>query len=185
LKEIKMERRTALKIVALSALTKNLGTAQAAAMEHCAMPAGTAWSASQDTYKLQFFTEAENALLDQLTEMIIPADGHSPGAHAARVSLFADLMVATGDEPAKSRWRNGLARIQEEAKKSSLSDALAQAARLSETTPSSAMGRFFVALKQMTVNGYYTSEIGIHQEMGYIGNTYLSEFPGCDHPEHQ
>jgi hypothetical protein len=178
-----MERRTALKIVALSALTPRLGTVRAAA-EHCPMPSGSAWSATASPYKLQFFTDNENAVLDQLTEMIIPADGHSPGAHAAQVSLFADLMVATGDEADKSRWRNGLARIQEEAKKSSLSDALAQAAKLSDT-PSSDVGQFFVALKQMTVNGYYTSEIGIHQDIGYIGNTYLSEFPGCDHPEHR
>ena len=179
-----MERRTALKIVALSALTKNLGTASAATTEHCAMPAGTAWSAAQDSYKLQFFTEDENALVDQLSELIIPADSHSPGAHAAQVSLFADLMIATGDEPTKTQWRNGLALIQAEAKKSSVSDGLAQAARLSET-PSSEMGQFFVTLKNMTIEGYYTSEIGIHQEMGYIGNTYLAEFPGCTHPEHQ
>src|SRR5690242_10226740 len=104
-----MERRTALKIVALSALTKNLGTAQAATAEHCVMPAGSAWSATVAPYKLQFFTEDENAVLDQLAEMIIPADGHSPGAHAAQVSLFIDLMVGTGDEGTKSQWRNGLA----------------------------------------------------------------------------
>lgn len=71
-----------------------------------------------------------------------------------------------------------------EAKKSSLGEALAKAAKLSET-PSSDLGQFFVALKQMTVNGYYTSEVGIHQDLGYIGNTYLPEFPGCNHPEHQ
>lgn len=104
-----MERRTALKIVALSALTQKLGTAQAAA-DHCAMPAGSAWSAA--AYKLQFFTETENALIDQLVEMIIPADSHSPGAHAAQVSLFADLMVATGDDATRSQWRNGLAMMQ-------------------------------------------------------------------------
>lgn len=176
-----MERRTALKIVALSALTPRLGTVRAAA-EHCTMPPGSAWSPS--AYKLQFFTEAENALLDQLTEMIIPADSRSPGAHAAQVSLFADLVVATGDQATQSRWRNGLARVQEEAKKSSLSDALAQAAKLSDA-PSSDMGQFFVALKRMTVNGYYTSEIGIHEDLGYIGNTYLLDFPACNHPEHR
>jgi len=146
------------------------------------MPAGSAWS--PDDYKLQFFTEDENALVDQLSELIIPADSHSPGAHAAQVSLFADLMIATGDESAKTQWRNGLALIQAEGRKSSISDALAQAAKLAET-PSSEMGQFFVALKNMTIGGYYTSKIGIHQEMGYIGNTYLAEFPGCTHPEHQ
>src|ERR1051326_2888095 len=112
-----MERRTALKIVALSALTKNLGTAQAAVSGHCTMPSGTAWSATAADYKLQFFTEAENALIDQLAEMIIPADSHSPGAHAAQVSLFIDLMVGTGDDATKSQWRKGLSMMEEEAKK--------------------------------------------------------------------
>ena len=40
-------------------------------------------------------------------------------------------------------------------------------------------------LKQMTVNGYYTSATGIHKEMEYVGNTYLAAFPECTHPEHQ
>ncbi|HEV2494069.1 MAG TPA: gluconate 2-dehydrogenase subunit 3 family protein [Terriglobia bacterium] len=176
-----MERRTAIKIVALSALTRKLGTSQTAALD-CPMPRGSAWTAR--AYKLQFFTQAENDLLDRLMEMIIPADSHSPGAHAAQVSLFADLMVATSGDAARSQWRSGLALIGEEAGKSSLSNALARAAGLSET-PSSALGQFFLALKQMTVDGYYTSEIGIHQDLEYIGNTYLAAFPGCDHPEHQ
>jgi hypothetical protein len=132
---------------------------------------------------LQFFTEAENDLLDRLMEMIIPEDSHSPGAHAARVSLFADLMVGTNDNSTQQLWRNGLVLIREEARKSSLAEALAQAAAASKAS-ASPLGNFFVALKQMTVDGYYTSEIGIHQDLGYVGNTYLSAFPGCNHPEH-
>lgn len=176
-----MERRTAIKIVALSALAPRLGASRASAFD-CPMPKATAWTPA--AYKLQFFTEAENDLLDGLMEMIIPADSHSPGAHAAQVSLFADLMVATSDEPTQSHWRSGLALMREEAAQSSLGGALARAAALSET-PHSPQGQFFVALKEMTVNGYYTSEIGIHQELEYVGNTYLAAFPGCDHPEHQ
>jgi len=176
-----MQRRTAIKIVALGALSRELPVLRAAT-SHCPVPADSAWSA--DDYKLQFFSESENVLVDQLSEMIIPADSHSPGAHAARVSLFADLMVATGDDATRARWREGLAMIQEEAGKSSLEKALAKACKLSET-PSSSLGQFFVALKQMTVNGYYTSAIGIHQDLEYVGNTYLPAFPGCDHPEHQ
>jgi hypothetical protein len=42
-----------------------------------------------------------------------------------------------------------------------------------------------VVLKQMTVNGYYTSSIGIHKDMEYVGNTYLAAYPECTHPEHQ
>jgi hypothetical protein len=38
---------------------------------------------------------------------------------------------------------------------------------------------FFADTKQATINGYYTSEIGIHQDLRYKGNTLLGEFVGC------
>lgn len=38
---------------------------------------------------------------------------------------------------------------------------------------------FFADTKQATIHGYYTSEIGIHQELRYKGNTLLAEFVGC------
>jgi hypothetical protein len=37
---------------------------------------------------------------------------------------------------------------------------------------------FFATLRKFTVDGFFTSEIGI-KYLGYIGNTYLREFPGC------
>lgn len=39
---------------------------------------------------------------------------------------------------------------------------------------------FFADTKQATVHGYYTSEIGIHQDLRYKGNTLLAEFVGCE-----
>ena len=173
-----MKRRTALKIVALSALAPSARSL--AAGVRCLAPE-TAWSVS--SYQLQFFTAAENELLDRLMEMIIPADHHSPGAHAAQVSLFADLMVATSDDAMKTRWRNSLRLVQAEAEKSSLADALSVASA-HEGHPSTELERFFAELKRMTADGYYTSEIGIHQDLEYQGNTYVAEFPGCTHPEH-
>jgi len=53
-----------------------------------------------------------------------------------------------------------------------------------EKYPKTDLERFFVLLKQMTVNGYYTSATGIHKDMEYVGNTYLAAFPECAHPEH-
>jgi hypothetical protein len=38
---------------------------------------------------------------------------------------------------------------------------------------------FFANTKQATIHGYYTSEIGIHQELRYKGNKVLLEFVGC------
>jgi Gluconate 2-dehydrogenase subunit 3 len=171
-----VERRTALKIVALGALVPKSNALGAGA--HL-MEAGTAWAPKD--YRLQFFTAAENELLDQLTELVIPADSHSPGARAAQVSLFADLMVATSDEGIQKQWRKGLRLMQEEAADSSLAAALAKAAE-HEDHPQTELERFFAALKEMTVNGYYTSAIGIHQDLQYQGNTYLQSFPGCTLP---
>jgi hypothetical protein len=173
-----MERRAVLKIVALAALSPKLNALSHDAMRdmQAAPPAAA--------YTLQFFTEEESRLLDQLMEMIIPADDHSPGAHEARTNLFADLMVATGDPAVKKEWRDGIRLIREQAAGSSLAEALRRAAA-NEENPTTDLERFFVLLKQMTVNGYYTSATGIHTEMEYIGNTYLVAFPECTHPEHQ
>ncbi len=169
-----MNRRTALRIIALGAATPQVELLKAAGHNHAT--ADVAWTPGE--YQLRFFTETENQLLDQLMELIIPADSHSPGASAAKVSLFADLMVATGDDSEKSKWRDGLCRMREEADRTSVALAVAKAAA-NETHPATELERFFTLLKQMTINGYYTSEIGIHQDLEYQGNTYLAEFPGC------
>jgi Gluconate 2-dehydrogenase subunit 3 len=176
-----MERRAVLKIVALTALSQKLNALPGAGMQHMedtqAAPAMTA-------YTLQFFTEEESHLLDQLMEMIIPADDHSPGAHEAQTNLFADLMVATSNPATQKQWRDGLRLVRQQAAGSSLAEALQKAA-VNEENPQTDLEHFFVSLKQMTINGYYTSATGIHQEMEYIGNTYLAAFPECTHPEHQ
>ena len=37
---------------------------------------------------------------------------------------------------------------------------------------------FFSFLRNLTVDGFFTSEIGI-KDLQYIGNKYLKDFPGC------
>jgi len=169
-----MKRRTVLKIVALSALSAR-SDAWAAT---CAVHSGerAAWASAD--YKPAYFTPPEIALLDQLMEMIIPTDHQSGGAQAAKVSLFADRLVSSGSESGKAEWRRGLQLFQQEAAKSSLAQALARASA-GEANPQTELERFFVTLKQMTINGYYTSEIGIHQDLEYQGNTFVAEFPEC------
>jgi hypothetical protein len=45
--------------------------------------------------------------------------------------------------------------------------------------PSLSQGiEFFSFLRNMTADGFFTSKIGI-EYLGYIGNTYLTEFKGC------
>ena len=40
--------------------------------------------------------------------------------------------------------------------------------------------RMFNDLRDLTIRGYYTSKIGIHDELDYKGNVYLPEFVGCE-----
>jgi hypothetical protein len=54
-----------------------------------------------------------------------------------------------------------------------------------ERSPQTVEERFFRTVKYATIDGYYTSEIGIKKELKYKGNSFLREFTGCTHPEHQ
>lgn len=39
--------------------------------------------------------------------------------------------------------------------------------------------RFFRLIKNLTADGYYTSRVGLLEELGYAGNTYRANFPQC------
>lgn len=144
---------------------------------------------------LRFFTLAEIAAIATITELIIPADAHSPGAKEAEVPAFVDLMVSESPQETRSLWRDGLAAV-EKMSQSKFSKAFNNASpdqqielltEISENEfkPKTLEERFFTAIKNLTIDSYYTSEIGIHKDLQYKGNTYQKEFPGCTHAEHQ
>src|SRR3989454_12685387 len=61
----------------------------------------------------KFLTPAEYALLDERTELIIPADDHSPGARAAGVAGYIDGRLAESLEPEwQAQWRSGLQAVE-------------------------------------------------------------------------
>jgi hypothetical protein len=138
-----------------------------------------------------FFTPEEFAIVDELTEIIIPTDAHSPGARAAEVAAFIDARVNEAFEPeTKETWRNGLKLVDQLSQSSNgvpfmkatpqqRMTVVGQMAK-GESNPQQPEERFFVELKHWTATGYYTSKIGIHKEMEYKGNTYQNEFSGYD-----
>ena len=146
------------------------------------------------TYKLQFFSSEQNELLDRLTEIIIPSDDRSPGASAAKVSLFIDLIVFHSDRVVRKPWIDGLEAVGNEGKRrfrrpflkcsAERQDQILADMAANEERPRTELELFFKRLKSMTIDGYYTSRIGIHEELRYKGNTPLAEFIGCTHPEH-
>ena len=170
-----LSRREVIKLGAAATVAASLGVGDAAAQTRVG----------------GFLTEAEFALLDELSEMIIPADAHSPGARAAKVATFIDARLAEAwDQKDRTDWRAGLALVdglsQESHKvpfmKASVDQRLAVLTGMAqnENDPKKPEERFFKELKSRVVYAYYTSEIGIKQEMEYKGNTYQTEFAGID-----
>jgi hypothetical protein len=138
-----------------------------------------------------FFTPAELKLVDELSEMIIPADDHSPGARAAKVAAYIDARLAEAfDEADRTRWREGLKRIDDLSRTASGKTfleaspdqrvALLTQVSKNEATPKLPEEVFFKDLKSRVVFAYYTSAIGIHRDIDYKGNTFLPEFVGYD-----
>lgn len=139
----------------------------------------------------QFFTPEEFRMVDELSEIIIPADEHSPGARAAKVAAYIDARLAESLEPeAKKLWRDGLKSVDALARQmhgrafleAGPGERVAVVARMaqSEADPKTPVELFFREIKARTANAYYTSDIGIHQEMEYKGNTILPEFAGYE-----
>ena len=140
----------------------------------------------------RFLTPDEFALLDELTELIIPADDHSPGAHAAGVATYIDGRLAESLEPdVRERWRAGLHAVdgvsRERHGKPFLQATPDQRVTLltelaaGEQDPKTPLEHFFKELKRWTVRTYYTSKIGIHVDQEYKGNVYQrGEYAGFD-----
>ncbi len=143
----------------------------------------------------KFFDSDEMQSLEAISETILPADELSPGARAARVNDYIDEIVSEADQTLKAFWRDGLAAVEKMAVvgyqrkfaecTSEQQQSLLERISKKEENPVTLEERFFVAIKKATVEGYYTSEIGIHQDLDYQGNTALAEFEGCTHPEHK
>jgi gluconate 2-dehydrogenase gamma chain len=141
-----------------------------------------------------FFSAAQHRLVDVLSDLIIPTDDRSPGASAAKVADFIDLLLSTATDSEQATWREGLAALDTAAtarwKRAFVECAPDQQTALlteisqAETDPQTPVEHLFPLLKERTIQGYYTSEIGIHQELRYKGNKFLTEFLGCTHPEH-
>jgi Gluconate 2-dehydrogenase subunit 3 len=141
----------------------------------------------------RFFTPAQHTLVEELSETIIPADSHSGGAKAAKVADFIEQTIREStDEQQKTLWREGLRLIESMSQHyngksfvaASNEEKIVVLKVLSDNEHMTEIPEveFFKELKHLTVRGYYTSKIGIHDDLEYKGNRILQEFVGCDDP---
>jgi len=175
-----------------SVLRREMIAATAAALVTPLLPGVAATAPAGVGVPGKFLTAAEFALLDELTELIIPADDHSPGARAAAVAAFIDGRLAESLEPDwQAKWRTGLQAVDGLSRElhakpfleATSDQRVAVLARMAaaEQDPKTDPERFFGELKRWTVRGYYTSKIGIHLDQEYKGNVYQrGEFAGFD-----
>lgn len=145
--------------------------------------------ASLQPHQPTFFSAAEYQNLSRIVDIIIPRTD-TPGALDADVPYRIDQQVAA--TPAlQETFRQGLHFLSEVAKTQNVASfaELPEARQLLAVAalrdpPAPASGRFFKAVKDLTVEWYYRSEQGLVQELGFKGNTFRASFPGCTHPEH-
>jgi gluconate 2-dehydrogenase gamma chain len=122
-----------------------------------------------------FLTATEFVILTALADAIIPRTD-TPGASDAGVPAAIDRRLAASP-PLAEGFRAGL--------KSFDSFPSLTASQQIDFLTAHLEDPFFRLVKGFTVDAYYTSKDGLAGELGWHGNTFLPEFKGCTHPEHQ
>jgi gluconate 2-dehydrogenase gamma chain len=143
------------------------------------------------TYRPKFFSAHQYQTLSSLCDAIIPADEHSAGAVKAGAPEFIDLLTSENKDYQLSlsggmMWLDGLCADRFDstylacspAQKKQVLDLIAYRKNADKDAALSQGVEFFAFLRRLTSDGFYTSEIGI-EDLQYIGNTFVREFPGC------
>jgi gluconate 2-dehydrogenase gamma chain len=142
-------------------------------------------------YTPKFFNAHQYQSLRKLCQTIIPPDDRGAGAIEAGGPEFIDLLTSENtdyqlmlgggllwlDTTCTDRYGKtylGAASAQQ----TEILDLIAYR-RNGELDESLSQGvAFFALLRNLTVDAYFTSEIGIN-DLQYQGNTFVKEFPGC------
>lgn len=138
------------------------------------------------------FSQEDIAYLNEIAETILPAT-NTPGAKAANVGQFMTVMVNDTYTPADQKiFHAGMKKLNDEAEKAHSSDFMKLDAakrselliKLDEEQKTYAKSKkkedpnhYFTMMKQLTLLGYFTSEIGSKQARRYIETP--GRYDGC------
>ena len=188
-----MTRREALKSFTMGGATGAVVTAIPSNAAHRAQENSKRGKAADPggTYATKFFSVHQYKTLQALCQAILPPDERSGGAIEAGATEFIDLLTSENEEyqlalgggmmwldsTCLDRYSNVYLDCSSDQQKEIL-DLIAYRANVEKDVRLSQGIRFFALLRKLTADGFYTSQIGIH-DLSYIGNDYLAEFPGC------
>jgi hypothetical protein len=125
--------------------------------------------------------------LERLTDLIIPPENGAPGALAAGAAAWIDT-ISSENEQLTTIYKDGIVWLDAAIKRNGGTDFLSatpteQTALLDliayrkNQSPELAPGiEFFTWVRRMTVDAFYTSEIGI-RDIDYRGNSALASYP--------
>lgn len=140
-------------------------------------------------------TPRQNDTVIVLTELIIP-ETDTPGARGALVNRFVDSVLQGAEPAVRESFLTGLAWVDTrsralfqrdfvDAAPDQQTDLLTRLSAEESPPKEEKIGLdFFRTIKAMTIDGYYTTEIGLRQELGDSGQLFLLQFGGCEHKEH-
>jgi gluconate 2-dehydrogenase gamma chain len=148
-------------------------------------------STAAGKYVPKYFSAHQYETLTALCDTIIPKDEKSGGAVEAGAPEFIDLLTSENekyqlrlggglfwlDNSCTDRYGHLYLECTPEQKKEVL-DLIAFRKNAKQDPTLSQGVAFFAFLRNLTCDGFYTSKIGI-EDLQYIGNTALREFPGC------
>jgi gluconate 2-dehydrogenase gamma chain len=188
-----ISRRDILKSLTMTAITGSVLRViplEAAEYAHHMVRAARA-AAEDQVYAPKFFSAHFYKTLQSLCQTIIPSDADAKGAIEAGAPEFIDLITSENkqyqvelgggmmwlDNTCIDRYGKPYLDCTADQQKEIL-DLIAYK-KNAKKDPSLGQGiEFFAFLRKLTADGFFTSEIGIDY-LGYIGNTFLKDFPGC------
>ena len=188
-----ISRRDILKTLTMGAMAGSVLRvipAQAAEYAHNMVAAEKA-AAAAGVYVPKFFLPEQYKTIQALCQTIIPADSDSGGAKEAGAPEFIDLLTSENpkyqlklggglmwlDAECMDRYEKSYLDCSPDQQKEIL-DLIAYSKNAEKDSSLTPGLEFFAFLREMTADGFFTSEIGI-KYLGYVGNTYLLSFPGC------
>ena len=142
---------------------------------------------SNGPYRPRTLTEHQFRTLERLTDLIIPVENGAPGALAAGCAAWIDT-ISSENEELTTIYQDGIAWLDETMKAGGGTDfvsappveqtrLLDRIAYRRNETPELAPGiEFFSWVRRMTVDAFYTSEIGI-RDIDYRGNSPMGSYP--------
>jgi hypothetical protein len=180
-----ISRRDALRRIAIGLAAT--GTVDRVGAQEVHQLAAAAQAAGGGAYAPKTFTTHQLRTLERLTDHIIPVEDGKPGAVAAGAAAWIDTISSENDQ-LKTIYRNGLAWIDAAVKQRGAADFISatpaqQMALLDviayrrNASPELAPGiEFFGWVRRMTVDAFYTSEIGL-ADVDYRGNAPMASYP--------